>query len=90
MTSKCYNFPFWLLTVYEIYLFLLFALIFGASSFSQTEEQLSQLAFDDIRDSIRKDRFSDRTKAINAAEAYILRGKRENDKTEEWLGKPLH
>ena len=68
------------------YLLLFFTVTFVFSSFSQTEEKLSQLPFDAIRDSIHKYRFSDRHKAIDAAEAYILKGKREKDKTEEWLG----
>ncbi|PRX38628.1 helix-turn-helix domain-containing protein [Salegentibacter salegens] len=68
------------------YLLLFFTVTFVFSSFSQTEERLSQLPFDAIRDSINKYKFSERSKAIDAAEAYILRGKREKDKTEEWLG----
>lgn len=68
------------------YLLLLFAVTFVSSSFSQTEEKLSQLSFDAIRDSIHKYKYSDRSRAIDASEAYILKGRREKDKTEEWLG----
>lgn len=68
------------------YLLLFFTVTFVFSSFSKTEEKLSQLPFDAIRDSIHKYKFSDRPKAIKAAEAYILKGKREKNKTEEWLG----
>lgn len=67
-------------------LLLLFAITFVTSSFSQSEENLSRLPFGAIKDSIDKYRYSDSLKAIQAAEAYILKGKREKDKTEEWLG----
>ncbi|HBY68100.1 MAG TPA: hypothetical protein DEG69_10270 [Flavobacteriaceae bacterium] len=68
------------------YLFLFFAVTLVSYSFSQTEEELSRLSFDAIRDSIHKYEFSNMPKAIKASEAYILKGKREGDKTEEWLG----
>ena len=68
------------------YLLLFFTFTYGFSSFSQTEVELSQLSFDAIKDSIEKYQFSNKVKAINASEAYILKGKRENDKTEEWIG----
>lgn len=56
------------------------------SSFSQSKEQLSHLSFDAIRDSIHKYSFTDLKKALTASEAYQLKGARENDKKEEWLG----
>ncbi|QAA82080.1 helix-turn-helix domain-containing protein [Aequorivita sp. H23M31] len=68
------------------FLLLLFALILSWSSFSQNKEQLSQLSFDALLDTIQKYQFSDIEKALDAAEAYTLKGKRENDKEKEWLG----
>jgi AraC-like DNA-binding protein len=55
-------------------------------SLSQNEEQLSQLSFDALNDSILKYRFTDFDKNIQAANAYILKGQREEDKREEWSG----
>ena len=70
----------------RFYLLLFFTVTFVSFSFSQTEQELSQLSFDALRDSIHKYGFTDMPKAINAAKAYVLRGRRENDKTEEWWG----
>jgi len=68
------------------YLLLLFTVTFISSAFSQTEEKLSQLSFDDIRDSIHKYSNNNVNKAITAANAYILKSKRDNDLENEWLG----
>lgn len=68
------------------YLFVFFSIVITTSSFSQTKEELSQLSFDAIRDSIHKYGYTDKLKAMDASAAYILKGKRENDKTDEWLG----
>lgn len=69
----------------NILLFLFsFALI--PAAFSQTTEGLSKSSFDAIRDSINKYMFSDVQKSIGAAEAYILKGKREYNKEEEYMG----
>ena len=69
------------------YCLLLFLSIASLTpSFSQTEEQLSQLSFDAIRDSILKYRFTDIDKNLKASNAYILKGQREDDKGKEWLG----
>lgn len=44
------------------------------------------MSFDALVDTIQKYQFSDIEKALNAAEAYTLKGKKENDKEKEWLG----
>lgn len=66
---------------------LLFCFFFNFSFFfGQENTDLSQLAFDAIQDTIRKHQFTDIQKALDAAEAYTLKGKRENNKEKEWLG----
>ncbi len=68
------------------FLLLFFSVFLSVSSFSQSKEKLSQLSFETILDSIQKYQFSDIEKALDACEAYTLKGKRENDKEKEWLG----
>jgi YesN/AraC family two-component response regulator len=69
---------------YYFLLFLSFAAI--NVSLSQTEEQLSQLSFDAIEDSINKYMVLDLSKALKASNAYILKGKREKDQDKQWQG----
>ena len=57
-----------------------------STSFSQSEEELSRLPFDDIRDTIHKYSNNNLEKANTAANAYILKSKRDNDLEKEWLG----
>jgi AraC-like DNA-binding protein len=70
----------------RLFLFLFLSLVTLTPSLSQNEEQLSQLSFDALNDSILKYRFTDFDKNIQAANAYILKGQREDDKIEEWSG----
>lgn len=65
---------------------VIFVVLATTSLCSQTKEELSQLAFDAIRDSISKYSTNNLEKANNAANAYILKGKREKDLEREWLG----
>ena len=53
---------------------------------AQEKEALSELPFDAIRDTITSYRYTNSDRARSAAEAYILKAKRENDKEKEWLG----
>ena len=68
------------------FLLFFFSIFISIPSFSQVEEELSQLSFDAINDTIQKYQFTDLKKALNAAEAYTFKGKNENDKEKEWLG----
>jgi len=68
------------------YLLLFFAVTFVSSSFSQTEEELSQLSFDEIRDSINTYIYSNLPKAIKASKAYVKKAQAAGDKRKEWLG----
>lgn len=70
----------------KYYLFIFFSFLISTSSFSQTIKELSEISFEAIKDTISKYQFTDINKALNAAEAYTLKGKRENDKEKEWLG----
>ncbi|MGO3182465.1 MAG: tetratricopeptide repeat protein [Aequorivita sp.] len=67
-------------------LLVFFSIFFSTFSFSQSKEELSQLSFDAIQDTIQKYQFSDIEKALDACEAYTLKGKKENNKEKEWLG----
>lgn len=68
------------------FLLFFFSIVISASSFSQSVEELSQLSFDAIKDTIQKYQFADMEKALNASAAYSLKGEREKDKEEEWYG----
>ncbi len=69
------------------FLLFFFSLVISLSSFSQSKEELSKLSFEAIKDTIQKYQFSDMEKALNATNAYSLKGERENDKVEEWFGR---
>lgn len=67
--------------------FLLVTCFFSAFTvLAQTEEELASLSFDAIRDTIKTYRFTESEKSLTAARAYILKGQKEQDKEEEWLG----
>lgn len=78
--------PNWKIPFMKRFLLLFFSLIISIPSLSQTKEELSQLSFDAIQDTIQKYQFSDIEKALDACEAYTLKGKKENNKEKEFLG----
>ncbi|HLW31743.1 MAG TPA: hypothetical protein VKX40_05750, partial [Aequorivita sp.] len=67
-------------------LLIFFSIFISTSSFSQLEEELSQLPFDAIKDTIQKYSYSDIEKTITAANAYILKSRSKNDLKHEWIG----
>src|SRR5690554_6589143 len=67
-------------------LLILFSIFISTSSFSQLEEELSQLPFDAIKDTIQKYSYSDIEKTITAANAYTLKRRSKNDLKHEWIG----
>ena len=69
------------------FLIFFFSVFLSIASFSQSKEELSQLSFEALKDSIEKYQFTDMEKALNASAAHSLKGKRENNKDEEWFGK---
>lgn len=69
------------------FLLVFFSIVISTSSFSQSKEEVSQLSFEAIKDTIQKYQFADFEKALNATAAYSLKGEREKNKEEEWFGR---
>lgn len=63
-----------------------FSIVISIASFSQSKEEISQLSFESISDTINKYAYSDIPKAVEASNAFIFKAKREEDKLKEWTG----
>ncbi|OAB80149.1 helix-turn-helix domain-containing protein [Cochleicola gelatinilyticus] len=69
---------------YVLLLFFVFTSIIF--SYSQSDDALSQMSFDALRDTIITYEYRSQDKVITTAKAYILKAEREHNKTEQWFG----